>query len=226
MKKNFLYCISAAFVIFTANAAFAQIGIKAGATMSSLSQYAFEDDVDDYDEKSTTGFQAGIFAELPISEGFSIQPELLWMQKGGKTLYTQVLGQEVERNLRYNYLEVPILAKVKAGSTDGTGIGLFFYGGPFISYALNGNISTEVGETKLEDVDIEFDDADDQRRVDWGAAFGLGVNLGALMLDLRYDLGINNLLDDSATAGNNGDDPYLRTRSIGLSLGFVLGAGQ
>lgn len=223
MKKKFLYCLSAAFLLFTSNAAFAQIGIKAGATMSSLSQYAFEDNVDDYDEKSAIGFQAGIFAELPISDGFSIQPELVWMQKGGKTLYAQVAGTEIERNLRYNYLEVPVLAKIKAGSTDGSGIGLFFYGGPFISYALNGSLSTEVGDNKLEDVDIEFDDTDRQRRVDWGAAFGLGVNLGALVLDLRYDLGINNLLDGDLGTQGADEEPYLRTRSIGLTLGFVLG---
>lgn len=226
MKKNFLYCLSAALVFFTTNAAFAQIGIKAGATLSSLSQYAFEDNVDEYDEKSTVGFQAGIFAELPISDGFSIQPELLWMQKGGKTLYAQVAGTEIERNLRYNYLEVPILAKVKAGSTDGSGIGLFFYGGPFISYALNGNVKTEVGDNNIQDTDFNFDDEDNQRRVDWGAAFGLGVNLGSLVLDLRYDLGINNLLDDDLGTQGGDDEPYLRTRSIGLTLGFVLGGGN
>ncbi len=223
MKKiTFLWI---ALLLLTVSSVTAQIGLKAGATLSNLSQEAFEDDIDDFEEKSTHGFQAGLFAELPISDVFSIQPELIWMQKGGKTLYTQIAGQEVERNLRYNYLEVPVLAKVKAGSTDGSGIGLFFYGGPFISYALNGNISTEIGEEKLEDQDIEFDDTDNQRRIDWGAAFGLGVNLGALALDLRYDLGINNLLDDDLDTGGADDETYLRTRSIGLTLGFVLGGG-
>ncbi len=227
MKTKFLYCLSAAFLLFTSNAAFAQIGIKAGATYSSVSQDAFEDNAQDLKEKSTIGFQAGIFAELPIGEGFAIQPELLFTQKGGKSEYN--LGTSgYERNVKYNYIEVPVLAKIKAGSTDGTGIGLFFYGGPFVSYALNGKVKQDItlaGNTTSDEFDITFDDKDNERRVDWGAAFGLGVNLGALVLDLRYDLGINNILDNNA---NNNDDnkPYLRTRSIGLTLGFVLGGGN
>lgn len=224
MKKNLLYCLSVALVFFTTNAAFAEIGL----TYSGISQNAFEDNAQDLEEKSTVGFQGGIFAELPIGSVIAIQPELLFIQKGGKSEYN-IGTSSYERNVIYNYLEVPVLLKVKAGSTDGSGVGLFFYGGPFVSYALNGKIKQDVtllGNTTNTETDITFDDKDDQRRVDWGAAFGLGVNLGALVLDLRYDLGINNVLDDSATAGNNGDDPYLRTRSIGLTLGFVLGGGN
>ncbi|MFN7116369.1 MAG: porin family protein, partial [Saprospiraceae bacterium] len=191
-----------------------------------VSQDAFESGVDEFEERSTIGFTAGIFTELPLGDAFSIAPELLWVQKGGKTEFTNVLGAETERNTRYNYIEVPILAKVKAGNTDGTGVGLFFYGGPFISYALNGNIRTEIGETETE-TDINFDDTDNTRRVDWGAAFGLGVGIGPMMLDLRYDLGINNLLDDDiGTGGANDDEPYLRTRAIALTLGFLLGGNR
>lgn len=122
-----------------------------------------------------------------------------------------------------------MLLKVKAGSTDGSGIGLFFYGGLFVSYALNGKVKQDiklVGNTTSNHFDIKFDDTDDQRRVDWGAPFGLGLNLGALVLDVRYDLGINNVLDNNATIGDNGKDPYLRTPSIGATLGFVLGGGH
>lgn len=228
MKKNLLLALCVTLSLMVTTAAQAQLGIKAGATLSSVSQDAFEQNAEDLEEKSTIGFQGGLFLELPIGEVFAIQPELLFTQKGGKSEFN-IGNSGYERNWNYNYIEVPVLAKVKAGSTDGSGIGLFFYGGPFVSYALNGKIEdklTVAGNDSTKETDIEFDDTDDQRRLDWGAAFGLGLNLGALVLDLRYDLGINNILTDDFDGGDNGDDPYLRTRALSLSLGFVLGGGN
>ncbi len=229
MKKNLLFILTIACSLVLTTAAQAQIGIKGGVTLSNLAQKAFEDEGSDFEENSTVGFQAGIFAELPIGEVFAIQPELLFIQKGGKSEFN-IGNSSYERNFHYNYIEVPVLAKVKAGSTDGSGIGLFFYGGPFVSYAINGKIDNDItilGDKTSNETDIEFNDDDDQRRLDWGAAFGLGLNLGSLVLDLRYDLGINNVLTDEFDGGgDNGDNPYLRTRSIGLTLGFVLGGGN
>jgi hypothetical protein len=219
MKKNLLFAL----LLLAATAVQAQLGIKGGISLASLAEEAFSSS-EEYDATSYLGFQGGLFAELPISDGFAIQPEILFIQKGGKL--EGLLG---ETNLRYNYLEVPILAKIKAGSTDGSGIGLFFYGGPFVSYALNGSIERE-GALIDGKIDIDFNDSNDdeinQRRIDWGAAFGLGVNLGPLLVDLRYDLGINNLLDDDLGTQGADNEPYLRTRSIGLTLGYVFGGGN
>lgn len=230
MKKISFLGLIAGLLLFAIPTVHAQIGIKAGATMSSLSQDAFYNNgqtLQDIEDKSLWGFQAGLFANLPVGEVISIQPEINWMQKGGNTKYN-IAGSGFNQDYRLNYLEVPVLLKVNAGSNDGTGVGLFFYGGPFVSYALNGKISSEIklldNTVENNDTDINFSD-DNQRRVDWGAAFGLGVNLGGLMVDLRYDLGINNLLDNNF--GTNPDeDPYLRTRSIGLTLGYMFGGGN
>lgn len=82
MKKNSLYFLLVALLGFTTSAVQAQVGSKAGVTYSSVSQNAFEANVQDLKEKSTIGFQAGIFAELPIGDVFAIQPELNFMQKG------------------------------------------------------------------------------------------------------------------------------------------------
>lgn len=224
MKKiSFLFTTTALFLL-TAVTTQAQIGIKAGATLSSLSQDAFFNDAENITDNSLWGIQAGLFAELPLGDFFSIQPEILWMQKGGNTEF-DIADSGINQDYRINYIEIPVLAKIKTGTTDDVGVGLFFYGGPFISYALNGKISNEItfldDSIENEDIDIDFDE-DNQRRIDWGAAFGLGVNLGNLMLDLRYDLGINNLLDDEFEADED-DEPYLRTRSIGLTLGYRFG---
>jgi hypothetical protein len=224
MLKHISSCLGLLLTLFFIQPASAQLAIKAGINVASLSEEPAEENIEDFEEESILGFQAGLVAEIPISEGFAIQPELLWVQKGGRRLY-ELAGSSYEQSVTYNYVQVPVLAKVKAGETDGSGLGLYFFGGPFVGYALNGKVEqdlTVAGVTTESEFDIEFDDEDNQRRIDWGASFGLGANLGALFVDLRYDLGINNLLDDDAI-NNNDNDPYLRTRGIGLTAGFVFG---
>lgn len=64
-----------------------RFGIKGGMNVSSLS-----DDAELADQGSKIGFNAGVFANIPIAESFSIQPEVLYTQYGDK--YDQViLGQ-------------------------------------------------------------------------------------------------------------------------------------
>lgn len=224
MLKHISYFLGLLLTLFFAQTATAQLGIKAGINLASLSEEPGESSIQDFEEESILGFQAGLVAEIPVSEGFAIQPELLWVQKGGRRNYT-LAGSGYEQRVTYNHLQIPVLAKVKAGETDGSGLGLYFFGGPFVGFALNGRVEQELtiaGATTESDFDIEFDDDDNQRRIDWGATFGLGMNLGALFVDLRYDLGINNILDSDAF-NNNDNDPYLRTRGIGLTAGFVFG---
>lgn len=224
MMKHVSYFLGLLLTLLLTQTATAQLGIKAGINLASLSEEPAESSIQDFEEESILGFQAGLVAEIPVSEAFAIQPELLWVQKGGRRLY-ELAGSSYEQRVTYNYVQVPVLAKVKAGETDGSGLGLYFFGGPFVGYALDGKVEqdlTVAGVTTESEFDIEFDDNDNQRRIDWGATFGLGANLGALFIDLRYDLGINNMLDDDAN-NNNDNDPYLRTRGIGLTAGFVFG---
>lgn len=226
MKKHIFYGTTLVLTIFLTQAAWAQsVGLKGGINLASLSQEPFEANVEDLKEKSILGIQAGLVFELPIAEIFAIQPELLWVQKGGKSTYT-FLGNEIERSVTYNHIQIPVLAKIKA-TTDGEAFGLNFFGGPFASFSLGGKakVTTKGAVSSEIEEDIDYSDDDNyERRLDWGLTFGLGANLGALFLDLRYDLGINNLLDDDASnANNNNKDPYLRTRGLGLTAGFMFG---
>ncbi len=219
MKKQVFFCVIFALGISVAQA---QFGIKAGINLASLSQEPLESNFEDFKDKSILGFQVGIIAELPIVDIFSIQPELIWVQKGGKATYT-LLGNEVERRVTYNHIQIPVLAKIKA-TTEGESFGLNFFGGPFASFSLGGKVEIESPLGTIEE-DIDYSDDDNlERRVDWGLTFGLGANLGALFIDVRYDLGINNLLDEDASNNNNSDkDPFLRTRGLGLTAGIMLG---
>src|SRR5690606_10649895 len=79
MKKLFL---SAAVVMSTLTFA-QQFGVKAGMNVSSLSE-----DSNLSDQGSKIGFNAGVFANIPIAASFSVQPELIYTQYGEKYDYT------------------------------------------------------------------------------------------------------------------------------------------
>ncbi|WP_144283722.1 porin family protein [Chryseobacterium echinoideorum] len=80
-----------------------RFGIKGGMNVSSLSK-----DGSLEDQGSKIGFNAGVFANIPVAESFSIQPELLYSQYGDK--YDQVvLGNRYSRARHLDYIAVPVM---------------------------------------------------------------------------------------------------------------------
>lgn len=203
----------------------AQIAIKAGVNLASIAESSTEETYADYKNKSVTGFQAGLAFDLGLSSLFTIQPEILFIQKGGKTTYAVDDNNKIDYRYYYNYVEVPVLAKLKFYGSGDNGSGFYFVAGPFAGLAMGGKTKTTttlLGVSTTREDDFNFDNndsADRQKRMDWGLSFGGGVKLGAVILDLRYNLGINNLLDNDAN-NNNDNKPYRRTRGIGLTAGF------
>ena len=221
MKQTLFYAVFALLLLgFQANA---QVSFKAGVNIASLSNNAEFADVDEVENTSVVGGQAGFAFDLGLSDLFTIQPELLWIQKGGKTGYT--INEDIKYSSRtyYNYVEVPVLAKLKFFTESGSGV--YLVAGPYAGLAFSGKNKTTLtllGNTTTTTRDIEFDnkDADERnRRLDWGISFGGGLKFGHVYLDARYNLGINNLLD-SDTNNSNDDKPYLRNRGLGLVLGY------
>jgi len=201
----------------------AQVAIKAGVNYASISESASLEEYESLENKSVAGFQAGLSFDLGLSSMFTIQPELLFIQKGGKSTYVFNADNKVVSRLYYNYVEVPVLAKLKFYQEDGGG--LYVLGGPFIGLAISGKSKTTttlLGNTTTSEDDFNFDndtEAERQRRTDWGVSFGAGVKFGHMFLDARYNLGINNLLDSDAN-NQNDNKPYRRTRGIGVTLGY------
>ncbi len=201
----------------------AQIAIKAGVNIASISESARLEQYESLKNNSVTGFQAGLAFDLGLSEFFTIQPEVLYIQKGGKSTYQLNEDNKIVSRLYYNYVEVPVLAKLKFFSESGKG--LYILAGPFVGLALSGKVKTTttlLGDTTTEEDKFEFDNDDKgerQRRTDWGVSFGGGLKFGHVFLDARYNLGVNNLLDNDAD-NQNDDKPYRRTRGIGVTLGY------
>ena len=222
MKKRLLFCLIVGLIQL--NAVQAQIGVKGGIN---LSAYHDENQAADFGKNAIVGAVAGLTVDLDMSEHFSLQPELLYLQKGGKSTFTLLSIRTEQINL-VNYLEIPLLAKLRFGNNGkDSGAGFYVAAGPWAGFALSGKYKASSYDSKGEpfgDPYVEkytFDDQDDRKRIDWGASGGLGLVVGKLILEGRFNYGINNLLDNDAN-NNNDNKPLLQTRGISLTLGIVL----
>ncbi len=80
-----------------------RFGVKAGMNVSSLS-----DDGSLEDQGSKIGFNAGVFANIPVGSMFSVQPEVLYSQYGDK--YDQVIaGNRYSYANHLDYITVPVM---------------------------------------------------------------------------------------------------------------------
>lgn len=207
-------------MLFTCNVLSAQLGVKAGINLANLLQEGQAQDLENLEDGSVLGIQLGAFYTLSLTDNLKLQPELLYIQKGGTQNYSQpLIDQTTEVKTYYNYLEIPILVQYYFG--EGA-TGFFVEGGPFAGLAMSGksDVTTVLaGETFEATTEFDFDDQDNQKRLDYGFSFGLGYALNNLLFDVRYNLGVNNLLDADAN-NTNDEDPKLSTRGISATVGY------
>jgi len=165
-----------------------RIGVKVGANLSNF----YDNQIDDRNLRF--GFHAGLFTEIAVSEYFSIQPELQLTTRGNRQTYGGEGGLaddfDIEGEVRFNmlYIDLPILAKFALGEI------INLHAGPYISYLLGANLSTE-GDLIPDGTD-ELD-RDNFANWDYGLAIGAGVDLAAVSVGLRYNLGLNEIADST-----------------------------
>ncbi|WP_114820094.1 porin family protein [Chryseobacterium sp. KLBC 52] len=78
-------------------------GVKGGMNVSSLSKDSGLDD-----QKSKIGFNAGVFANIPLAASFSVQPEVQYSQYGNKSDYT-LAGTKYSASTKLDYITVPVM---------------------------------------------------------------------------------------------------------------------
>jgi len=204
MKKILL---SGALLAATAGIAHAQspsFGIKAGASLTNAVGSA----TTGANYKNKFGFHGGFVANLPISDMFSIQPELLYSMKGYKFTGTDPFNAEpLNSTHTLHYIDVPVLARINAG-------GLFFEAGPQFGYLVAANFSWD-GNANIPAG--SYNNRDGYRKVDFGYAAGLGYQLpGGPGIGLRYNGSFKNF---SEFYNGNG----ARNSAFQLYLSYMLG---
>ncbi|MFD3001061.1 porin family protein [Pontibacter toksunensis] len=219
MIKKLLFAAALMFGTFSAAQAQATFGVRGGANLSTLSG-----DVNDENMfENKVSFHGGLTLNFPLVEDFvSLQPELLYSRKGFKSSgqeYTNLLLQKRRRegNVSYNYLDLPVLAKINAGP-------LYFEMGPQLSYLLNVN-----NETKLYDgndnliASTESEKSKDglsQFEVGYAAGIGFAANNG-ISLGVRYNGAFTDFVKDAEYM--EGDLSNARHSVFMLTLGVRFG---
>jgi len=195
MKKIVLLVMLSILVSLTS---MAQIGVKAGMNFAKQSG----NNVTSYSEAYLSNFNFGLFTHKDLIPLLKIRVGLDYSPKGTKW----DSGNDYEQ-ATYNYLELPVLARVKLGPVYGLG---GFYG----AYAMSAK-----NETNIESNDIDFD-ADDISRFDYGMKFGLGFQLGLgpihAFAEVDYSFGLYNLNKVST-------EDEMKNAVIGISVGVLLG---
>ncbi len=222
MKKVIVLVLLFVMATISTQSLQAQASIRGGINIASMSANATEKNYKDYENQSIFGFQFAVAMPFKISNNVAIQPELVFIQKGGKSQYVTDEKNKYISTFTSNYIEVPVSLKLGLGNTSGDGIGFYVLGGPYIGIALNGKYKNELtflGVTSTSNKTVDYsNDANTEKRIDWGFNVGAGLSLGKMYLEGRYNLGINNLLDDNAT-NSSSSAPYRRNRGIGLTVG-------
>ena len=199
MKKIILsILLVGSIVVAKAQAPKVDYGIKAGINVANWRGDAMAslasalDQVDILDLQSNPGFHIGAFVEVPVSDRFSIEPALIYSQKGVKVeqslIESSILNVRAEASVNSHYIEAPIMAKVKLTE------GLYVFGGPNVAYLAANKLNTRAGILGFNLVNHDFDIESGFRKVDLGFSGGLGYEFNnGLRLSASYDHGLSNI---------------------------------
>lgn len=198
-----LLCTLLACTIINVNQAQAQIGVKGGINMANL----YDTDID---TESRVGLSAGLFTNISLPAiPLSIQPEVLYSQKGAKETDT-FNGNEVTVKTMLDYIEVPVLAKLNFPTPGPVSPNLFL--GPYAAF----NIKAEAEVEGDGGGTIGGDIKDSVTDTDFGLVAGVGINvLSKFTFDVRYSAGFTPI-DDTENGGNSKNSVISFTAGINL----------
>ena len=226
MKKTVFLAAAllASAAISSAQAQDVRFGLRAGANYSNLAGNVQNENT--YNNK--IGFLGGVMVNVPVVEGFfSVQPEILYSQKGFEnkpTEFTGLLGakQKREGNVNFNYLDVPVLLKINAG-------GFIAEAGPQYSYLLSSSNETRTTTTPAlggSPSTVEARDKNDVsglNRNELGYVAGVGYQAdNGLSLNLRYTGAFSDFVKSENNSYFNGDLKNARHSAFQLSLGYLI----
>lgn len=152
-----------------------QFGVKGGVNLAKFKT------TNTFDSDNKTGYFAGIWARIG-GAGIHLQPELYLSGKNSVLVNTE--GQN--NKIRFTSLDLPILIGTKIGAA---GFGVRLNAGPVISYNLDQE--QNFSQAASSSFKGEF-----KERM-FAAQFGVGLDIGKLSADLRYETGLSKVNDNN-----------------------------
>jgi hypothetical protein len=210
------------------------IGIRGGISYASLAN-ANRAGSDAY--RNLQLFHGGITGSIPYGTRMSIQPSLLIVAKGAKTTF----GDPNSRDYFVStsnpvYVELPVTLNLSLLSDQKTGI--YFGMGPYLAAGFSGKnrvYGMHEGENFYRNTAIVFNRKNwapenpgegaaygKLRRFDFGIQAGAGGLVRGVMVSVFYDHGLTAI----NRLSNPGQSDRIRTRTLGVSIGYMFGRKQ
>lgn len=203
---------------------FAGIGIKAGFNISGLNfgsndyQSFLGHEIFWLFTNNLTGFQAGFYHTISLSDRLWLQPELLYITRG-LSADTDFMYESIDYKVRLNYIQLPLLLKWVI-----TGKGIIRPGlllGPYGAVKVSANKTVAVGQSSEAAV------LENVNSFDYGVLVGVFLEIklgkGNLNLEFRYNHGFANVLtvpDDFTPLYGKLTNDTIRNFSADLMVGF------
>lgn len=162
--------------------------------------------------KSLTGVHFGLFAKLPITNSFAVQPELYFTTKGGELTYQNVVVDGTAK-FNLNYIEVPVLAVFKIFP------GFNFQVGPYASYLVSSKVKN------VNQVSFNFEDniqSGDFNKFDTGLMAGFGIDVKSVEIGVRYNFGLLKVGKDKTYLGTNYIFPDGKNSAINAYVSYSI----
>lgn len=183
-----------------------QLGAKGGVNFSKITG----DDFDDVD--SRTSFNAGLIAEIPLSERISFQPEIFYSGQGFDIVQGEDRLFDTSEDIEYqlDYIQVPLLLKVYLVK------GLSVEAGPQFGFKIHEEFDSEPNS---DGGDFEIDE-DDSYVKDFDTSLAIGTSYkfdSGFFLSARYTMGLTNIFKEDTLFENvDGKNEVLQ-----VGLGFM-----
>jgi len=190
-------------------------GAKAGVNISNFSGNDIED------TKPVFGALFGGFAEISISDKFSIQPELLFSMQGARSEYSESepgYSFSEENRTKLNYLNIPVLAKYFINEK------IALLAGPQVGILLSAKEKFEGTETFMGQT-ISYAETIDAK--DFYRSIVLGFNIGVtysftdkIFVDARYNLGLSSITKKFTDEFGDSFSANIKNNVLQFSIGY------
>ena len=156
----------------------AKVGLNSNKLVSSREEFKSVD--------TRYGFVLGGFVRFKVEE-LSLQPEIIYSQKGGKYTYSTLAGVKdtIFKN-SINYFDIPLIFGFHPHES------IYLQTGPVFSLMVNEKIEFEVEGNSI--ISNFSEAVDDEMNLEW--QIGAGVEMNRFTFTIRYEFAIHTTLDD------------------------------
>jgi hypothetical protein len=208
MKKIIVILLFFLPAIFSAETMFGQfsLGVKVGYNASNLST-----NLDSVKTNFKSGFQFGAYARF--GKKLYLQPEIYYTTQGG---VFKSNTQNWKQTIKIGSLDIPVLVGYKMFNTKMLNIRIL--AGPQASFVINKSIS----EGAISDTVVGPIKNGDLSSVNWAIQAGAGVDVWRFTLDVRYQIGLSQLVKEVTDAKKNNWKFDSKNNVWVVSLGFKI----